>query len=85
MINLILNSQSDRLTKNECFFFREDEIELGPGQIHPRGYRLAADRHGELRLGLIITKGQLEVDVQEGRTIHSTESDNPPGQIQSKY
>ncbi|XP_063222344.1 regulating synaptic membrane exocytosis protein 2 [Bacillus rossius redtenbacheri] len=40
----------------------EERISLGPGQIHPRGYRLTCSQ-GQLRLRLLMTKGQLEVEV----------------------
>jgi hypothetical protein len=39
------------------------EVILGPGQIHPRGYRLTTGHYGEIKLGLLMTKGQLEVEV----------------------
>lgn len=54
------------------------ELKLGPGQIQPRGYRLSAGRHGELKLGLLMTKGQLEVDVVCARNLSPRYLDNPP-------
>lgn len=55
------------------------EVKLGPGQIRPRGFRLAAGRYGELKLGLLMTKGQLEVDVVCARGLAQRySSDNAP-------
>lgn len=50
----------------------EDEkssVKLGPGQIQPRGYRLVPGGYIELKVGLILTKGQLEVEVISARGI----------------
>lgn len=41
----------------------EPYVVLGPGQVQPRGYRLTSNRYGELKLGLLITKGMFEVEV----------------------
>lgn len=38
---------------------------LGPGQIKPRGFRLSSTKPVELKLGLLMTKGQLEVEVKK--------------------
>lgn len=38
-------------------------VTLGPGQIHPKGYRLTTERYGELKLGLFKSKGVVEVEV----------------------
>lgn len=54
------------------------ELKLGPGQIQPRGYRMSAGRHGELKLGLQMSKGQLEVDVVCARNLGARYADNPP-------
>lgn len=54
------------------------EVRLGPGQIRPRGHRLAASRCGELKLGLLMTKGQLEVDIVCARNLGQRYVDNPP-------
>lgn len=54
------------------------ELKLGPGQIQPRGYRMSAGRHGELKLGLQMSKGQLEVDVVCARNLGARYVDNPP-------
>lgn len=44
---------------------------LGPGQIKPRGFRLSSTRPVELKLGLVMTKGQLEVEIVSARQIPS--------------
>uniref|UniRef100_A0A8D8LYU8 Protein piccolo n=1 Tax=Cacopsylla melanoneura TaxID=428564 RepID=A0A8D8LYU8_9HEMI len=44
-------------------------VKLGPGQIQPRGYRLVPGGYIELKIGLILTKGQLEVEVISARGI----------------
>ncbi|XP_071057526.1 regulating synaptic membrane exocytosis protein 2 isoform X2 [Onthophagus taurus] len=49
---------------------------LGPGQIKPRGFRLSSIRPVELKLGLLMTKGQLEVEVVCAR--HITPRETPP-------
>ena len=55
--------------------------ELGPGQILPTGY---ADHKGQIRsigqikLGLIISKGQLEVEVIAARNLPVDEHNTPP-------
>lgn len=36
---------------------------LGPGQIHPKGYRLTPGRYGELKIGFLLAKGILEIEV----------------------
>ncbi|GLH07358.1 Uncharacterized protein GBIM_12831, partial [Gryllus bimaculatus] len=55
------------------------EVQLGPGQVHPRGYRQPSGRHGELRLGLVMTKGHLELEVLAARNIVWEDRENPPG------
>ncbi|CAH1169576.1 unnamed protein product [Phaedon cochleariae] len=42
---------------------RTSPPQLGPGQIKPRGFRLSSTRPVEIKLGLFMTKGQLEVEV----------------------
>lgn len=37
-------------------------LKLGPGQIHPKGYRLTSGRYGELNLGIILTSS-IEIEV----------------------
>lgn len=49
---------------------------LGPGQIKPRGFKLSSTRPVELKLGLQMSKGQLEVEVICARHIAPRES--PP-------
>lgn len=46
-------------------------LQLGPGQIHPKGYRLITERHGELKMGFSKVKGTVEVEVRvfENRTL----------------
>ncbi|XP_031346559.1 regulating synaptic membrane exocytosis protein 1 isoform X2 [Photinus pyralis] len=44
---------------------------LGPGQVKPRGFRLSSTKPVELKLGLQMTKGQLEVEVLCARHIPS--------------
>lgn len=41
----------------------QKNVILGPGQVQPKGYRLTSGRYGELKLGFIMTKGMLEVEV----------------------
>lgn len=48
---------------------RTSPPQLGPGQIKPRGFRLSSTRPVELKLGLLMTKGQLEVEVVCARHI----------------
>ncbi|KAL1451708.1 hypothetical protein WDU94_006063 [Cyamophila willieti] len=48
-------------------------VKLGPGQIQPRGYRLVPGGFIELKIGLILTKGQLEVEVISARGIPSSD------------
>lgn len=42
---------------------RSSPPRLGPGQIKPRGFKLSSNKPVEIKLGLLMTKGQLEVDV----------------------
>lgn len=44
---------------------KDPSIVLGPGQVHPKGYRLTSGRYGELKLDFHMTKGMLEVEVGE--------------------
>lgn len=39
-------------------------VELGPGQVQPKTGRTSYAKHGELKLGLLMTKGLLEVEVR---------------------
>lgn len=55
------------------------EVTLGPGQIHPRGYRLTTGHYGEIKLGLLMTKGQLEVEVVCARNIACEARESMPG------
>lgn len=38
-------------------------LKLGPSQIHPKGYRLTTARYGELKMGFVKIKGNVEVEV----------------------
>lgn len=38
-------------------------LKLGPSQIHPKGYRLTTARYGELKMGFLKIKGNVEVEV----------------------
>lgn len=42
----------------------EPYLKLGPGQIHPKGYRLTSGRYGELKMGFLKIKGTVEVEVR---------------------
>ncbi|XP_072394945.1 regulating synaptic membrane exocytosis protein 2-like [Diabrotica undecimpunctata] len=48
---------------------RTSPPQLGPGQIKPRGFRLSSTKPVEIKLGLLMTKGQLEVEVVCARHI----------------
>ncbi|VVC33791.1 Zinc finger, FYVE/PHD-type,PDZ domain,Zinc finger, RING-type,Zinc finger, RING/FYVE/PHD-type,C2 [Cinara cedri] len=60
-----------------------ESIQLGPGQIMPRGYNISSGSHIELKLGLLMTKGQLEVDVVCARGIRA--EDSPPDTYVKTY
>lgn len=47
-------------------------VVLGPGQIQPKGYRLAVERYGELKLGLTKVKGVVEVEVSDCIVVNSS-------------
>lgn len=38
-------------------------LQLGPSQIHPKGYRLRTERYPELKMGFVKVKGVVEVEV----------------------
>ncbi|XP_050526479.1 regulating synaptic membrane exocytosis protein 1 isoform X2 [Daktulosphaira vitifoliae] len=74
--------------KSEIMYKYEDEyngepILLGPGQIMPRGFGMSSGSHIELKLGLLMTKGQLEVDVVCARGIRA--EDSPPDTYVKTY
>lgn len=48
---------------NNLIISNQKNVILGPGQVQPKGYRLTSGRYGELKLGFIMTKGMLEVEV----------------------
>lgn len=41
----------------------EPQVQLGSGQVQPKGYRLTSERYGELRLSILKIKGVVEVEV----------------------
>ncbi|XP_037931754.1 regulating synaptic membrane exocytosis protein 2-like [Teleopsis dalmanni] len=53
-------------------------LKLGPGQIHPKGYRLTTVRHGELKMGFIKIKGNVEVEIICARNIVPVDCETPP-------
>uniref|UniRef100_A0A1I8P2R3 Regulating synaptic membrane exocytosis protein 2 n=1 Tax=Stomoxys calcitrans TaxID=35570 RepID=A0A1I8P2R3_STOCA len=53
-------------------------LQLGPGQIHPKGYRLTTERHGELKMGFSKVKGTVEVEVICARKIVPVDCETPP-------
>ncbi|XP_049861696.1 regulating synaptic membrane exocytosis protein 1-like [Schistocerca gregaria] len=61
------------------------DLQLGPGQMQPRGYRLTSARYGEVHLGLLMTKGQLEVEVVSARNFCSEDRENPPDTYVKTY
>ncbi|XP_050429607.1 regulating synaptic membrane exocytosis protein 1 isoform X2 [Adelges cooleyi] len=76
------------LEKPEQMYKYEEEssgepIPLGPGQIMPRSYGMSSGYHIELKLGLLMTKGQLEVDVVCARGIRA--EDSPPDTYVKTY
>lgn len=56
----------------------EPKVILGPGQVHPKGYRLNTGRYGELKLGLLKIKGTVEVDVISAKNIVPVDCETPP-------
>lgn len=63
-------------------FSNDGPVKLGPGQIRPKGHR-GLISHGEVKLGLLMTKGQLELEVVCARNIVGTTKDTLPGIMQS--
>ncbi|XP_054735167.1 regulating synaptic membrane exocytosis protein 2 [Anastrepha obliqua] len=53
-------------------------LKMGPGQIHPKGYRLTMVRHGELKMGFTKIKGVVEVEVICARNIVPVDCETPP-------
>lgn len=41
----------------------EPPVQLGTGQVQPKGYRLTSERYGELRLSISKIRGVVEVEV----------------------
>lgn len=61
VVNRISPSSMD--SDDSKYKAKEPSVILGPGQIHPKGYRLTSGRYGELKLGIIKIKGTVEVEV----------------------
>lgn len=57
--NLSSTTSSSALTGTSTSY----GLQMGPGQIHPKGYRLITERHGELKMGFQKIKGTVEVEV----------------------
>ncbi|KAK6645635.1 hypothetical protein RUM43_001915 [Polyplax serrata] len=55
----------------------EEIIKLGPGQIGPKGHRRMLTC-GEVKLGLLMTKGQLEVEVVSARNVLGSTKEASP-------
>ncbi|XP_069967922.1 regulating synaptic membrane exocytosis protein 2 isoform X1 [Bactrocera oleae] len=53
-------------------------LKMGPGQIHPKGYRLTMVRHGELKMAFAKIKGTVEVEVICARNIVPEDCETPP-------
>ncbi|XP_018795350.1 PREDICTED: regulating synaptic membrane exocytosis protein 1 [Bactrocera latifrons] len=53
-------------------------LKMGPGQIHPKGYRLTTVRHGELKMAFAKIKGTVEVEVTCARNIVPEDCETPP-------
>ncbi|EDW78735.2 uncharacterized protein Dwil_GK12542 [Drosophila willistoni] len=53
-------------------------LKLGPSQIHPKGYRLTMARYGELKMGFVKIKGNVEVELICARNIVNEDCETPP-------
>ncbi|XP_002035092.2 regulating synaptic membrane exocytosis protein 1 [Drosophila sechellia] len=53
-------------------------LKLGPSQIHPKGYRLTTARYGELKMGFLKIKGNVEVELICARNIVNEDCETPP-------
>ncbi|ALC44692.1 CG43955 [Drosophila busckii] len=53
-------------------------LKLGPSQIHPKGYRLSTARYGELKMGFVKIKGNVEVELICARNIVNADCEIPP-------
>ncbi|XP_052847162.1 regulating synaptic membrane exocytosis protein 1 isoform X1 [Drosophila gunungcola] len=53
-------------------------LKLGPSQIHPKGYRLTTARYGELKMGFVKIKGNVEVELICARNIVNEDCETPP-------
>ncbi|XP_064546114.1 regulating synaptic membrane exocytosis protein 1 isoform X4 [Drosophila montana] len=53
-------------------------LKLGPSQIHPKGYRLTTARYGELKMGFVKIKGNVEVELICARNIVNADCETPP-------
>lgn len=57
---------------------------MGPGQIGPKGHRRMLTC-GEVKLGLLMTKGQLEVEVVSARNVIGSTKEASPGERSIKH
>ncbi|XP_017792760.1 PREDICTED: regulating synaptic membrane exocytosis protein 2-like [Habropoda laboriosa] len=53
------------------------DAKLGAGQVPPKGYRMIGAQNGEVKLGLCLSKGTLEVEVICARDICPGEKEEP--------
>ncbi|XP_071451280.1 uncharacterized protein Fife isoform X6 [Hetaerina americana] len=80
------DSWSTRSSRDETGKRELTRIILGPGQVQPRGFGMG---HGfcaaEVKLGLLMSKGQLEVEVVCARNIAAASKDYPPDTYVKTY
>lgn len=54
-------------------------VKLGPGQLQPKGCRLATPgRYGEILVGFLLLKGVLEIEINRARHFLPIDSDTAP-------
>ncbi|BET03056.1 Hypothetical protein NTJ_15874 [Nesidiocoris tenuis] len=68
-------NQSSPSDEDDKWSTKSDVKQLGPGQLQPRGYQIKAGTHVEIKLSLLMTKGQLEVEVIQARGIRGEPPD----------
>ncbi|XP_055909308.1 regulating synaptic membrane exocytosis protein 1 isoform X1 [Eupeodes corollae] len=68
----IMTSAAANISQSEPY------LKLGPGQVHPKGYRLTSGRYGELKMGFLKIKGTVEVEVICARNIVPVDCETPP-------
>ncbi|XP_034250276.1 regulating synaptic membrane exocytosis protein 1 [Thrips palmi] len=61
-----------------------EEKPLGPGQVKPRASHTLGGVRGQVEMGLLMTKGQLEVDIKSA-TFTGYPADNPPDTYVKTY